>query len=381
MIEIKTDGVPDSMDEYAREEAENLANLPFAFKHIALMPDVHAGKGMPIGGVLATDGVVIPNAVGVDIGCGMCSVKTSVRIANLPSEILRKKIMRGIRRQIPLGRDHHKQRQDESYMPQDSRIGEMTIVSRKHISALRQIGTLGGGNHFIELQKCTDGYLWMMLHRGSRNLGKNVCDYYNGIAENSVNAKYTDMQLAYLYLDSHEAQHYLQEMEYCTAFAKANRKLMIERIKQVIGDVFPDVQFESEIDIAHNYASTEIHFGTEVVVHRKRAISARKDEIGIIPGSQGSHSYIVQGLGNEDSFHSSSHGAGRALSRSAAFYDLSLEEEIARLDRLNVVHGVRFKKDLEEATGAYKDISKVMANQQDLAKPIVELFPIAVIKA
>ena len=370
----------DSMDDFARKEVENLVSLPFAFKHIALMPDVHAGKGMPIGTVLATENVVIPNAVGVDIGCGMCLLRTSIKVEDVTTEVLRKKIMRGIRKQIPLGRNHHRQRQDESFMPKQFDIDNMTIVKRQYLAALKQIGTLGGGNHFIELQKCPDGYFWVMIHSGSRNLGKKVCDFYNEIAEKYVDEKYVDMQLAYLHTDNEFAQQYWNEMEYCIAFAKENRNLMMSRVKDVLTDVFLDVQFNI-LDISHNYAAKEMHFGKEVIVHRKGAIRAYKDDMGIIPGSQGSNSYVVKGLGNADSFCSSSHGAGRALSRTDAINTLSLEDEITRLNKLNIVHSVRFKGDLEEATGAYKDIGKVMDNQKDLVKPVMELFPIAVIKA
>lgn len=387
--EVQTDGLPlkmwvDTLDQFAWEEANNLASLPFAFRHIALMPDAHAGKGMPIGGVLATKNVVVPNAVGVDIGCGMCAVKTDIKTEMLTPEILRKQIMRGIRKCIPLGREHHKQRQDECFMPQSFDIEQTVISKRKYLSALKQIGTLGGGNHFIELQKDNEEYLWIMIHSGSRNLGREVGEYYNQKAE-SLNRKWhskvpPEMHLAFLPMHCTEAQQYWTEMEYCVAFAHANRQLMMERIKEVITNSFQNATFNSMINIAHNYAAKETHFEEQVIVHRKGAVHAGYEEIGIIPGSQGTNSYIVKGLGNPDSFCSSSHGAGRALSRSEAFYTLSLEEEKAHLDSLGIIHAVRFKQDLEEATGAYKDIQKVMKNQQDLVTPIVKLSPIAVIK-
>ena len=160
------------LDAHAWEEVNNLTTLPFLFHHLALMPDAHGGKGMPIGGVLATKGVVIPNAVGVDIGCGMCAVKTNIQVEEISQEVLRKKIMRGIRKRIPLGMEHHKTAQGEEYMPAGFDTDNMTVVKRQLASAQKQVGTLGGGNHFIELQRCNDGYLWIMLHSGSRNLGK-----------------------------------------------------------------------------------------------------------------------------------------------------------------------------------------------------------------
>ena len=171
------------LDQHAVQEVENLCKLPFVFKHIALMPDAHGGKGMPIGGVLATKGVVVPNAVGVDIGCGMCAVKTNVKVADITQEVLRKKILRGIRKQIPLGRAHHKIAQPEEFMPQGHNLEATVVVARQQMSAMKQIGTLGGGNHFIELQRDEEGNLWIMIHSGSRNLGKQVGDYYNEKAE------------------------------------------------------------------------------------------------------------------------------------------------------------------------------------------------------
>ena len=339
---------------------------------------------MPIGGVLATKGVVIPNAVGVDIGCGMCAVKTSLKVAGIPSEVLRKQILRGIRKQIPLGFDHHKEAQDEACMPHGFDIDKMTVVKRQYVSATKQVGTLGGGNHFLELQKDTDGTLWIMIHSGSRNLGAQVGSYYNEKAKvlnkrwfSNVNP---DIDMAFLPMQSDEAHAYWDEMNYCIEFALCNRRLMMERICQTIGEVYPDAQFEPMINIAHNYAVWENHFDENCIVHRKGATRARVGEIGIIPGSQGTKSYIVEGLGNTDSFQSCSHGAGRAMSRTEAVRSLSLEDEVAKLEAQGIVHAIRGKNDLEEAAGAYKDIDEVMANQTDLVKIVTELSPVAVIK-
>ena len=372
------------VDAHAMKEIFNLSTLPFVFHHLAFMPDVHGGKGMPIGGVLATKGVVIPNAVGVDIGCGMCAVKTSLKVAGIPSEVLRKQILHGIRKQIPLGFDHHKEAQDEACMPQGFDIDKMTVVKRQYVSATKQVGTLGGGNHFLELQKDTDGTLWIMIHSGSRNLGAQVGSYYNEKAK-VLNKRWfsnvdPDIDMAFLPMQSDEAHAYWDEMNYCIEFALCNRKLMMERICQTIGEVYPDVQFEPMINIAHNYAVWENHFDENCIVHRKGATRARVGEIGIIPGSQGTKSYIVEGLGNVDSFQSCSHGAGRAMSRTEAVRSLSLEAEVAKLEVQGIVHAIRGQKDLEEAAGAYKDIDEVMANQTDLVKIVTELSPVAVIK-
>ena len=389
MYEIELNGTPIKIwakyvDAHAMKEIVNLSTLPFVFHHLAFMPDVHGGKGMPIGGVLATRGVVIPNAVGVDIGCGMCAVKTSLKVADIPSEVLRKQILRGIRKQIPLGFDHHKSAQDEAFMPQGFDIDKMTVVQRQYVSATKQVGTLGGGNHFLELQKDAAGTLWIMIHSGSRNLGAQVGNFYNEKAKVLNKRWYSqvpvDIDMAFLPMQSDEAHAYWDEMLYCVAFALCNRRLMMDRICQVIGDIFPDAQFEPMINIAHNYAAWENHFEENVIVHRKGATRARVGEIGIIPGSQGTKSYIVEGLGNPDSFLSCSHGAGRAMSRSEAVRSLSLEDEVARLEAQGIVHAIRGQKDLEEAAGAYKDIDEVMACQEDLVRIVTELSPVAVIK-
>lgn len=372
------------VDAHAMKEIFNLSTLPFVFHHLAFMPDVHGGKGMPIEGVLATKGVVIPNAVGVDIGCGMCAVKTSLKVADIPSEVLRKQILRGIRKQIPLGFDYHKEAQDEAFMPQGFDIDKMTIVKRQYASAKKQVGTLGGGNHFLELQKDTEGTLWVMIHSGSRNLGAQVGSYYNEKAK-VLNKRWfsnvdPDIDMAFLPMQTAEAHAYWDEMNYCIDFALCNRRLMMERICQTIGDVYPDVGYEPMFNIAHNYAVWENHFDEKCIVHRKGATRARMGEIGIIPGSQGIKSYIVEGLGNVDSFQSCSHGAGRAMSRTEAVRSLSLEAEVAKLEAQGIVHAIRGQKDLEEAAGAYKDIDEAMANQTDLVKIVTELSPVAVIK-
>ena len=260
----------------------------------------------------------------------------------------------------------------------------MTVVKRQYVSATKQVGTLGGGNHFLELQKDTDGTLWIMIHSGSRNLGAQVGSYYNEKAK-VLNKRWfsninPDIDMAFLPMQSDEAHAYWDEMNYCIEFALCNRRLMMERICQTIGEVYPDAQFEPMINIAHNYAVWENHFDENCIVHRKGATRARVGEIGIIPGSQGTKSYIVEGLGNTDSFQSCSHGAGRAMSRTEAVRSLSLEDEVAKLEAQGIVHAIRSKKDLEEAAGAYKDIDEVMANQTDLVKIVTELSPVAVIK-
>lgn len=372
------------VEESAMRQIENLTTLPFLHHHLAIMPDVHAGMGMPIGGVLACDGAVIPNAVGVDIGCGMCAVKTNWKMEDLPPHVIRKEIMKGIRARIPLGIEHHKEAQDAKYLPQGHDIDKMEIVKRRQHSILHEVGTLGGGNHFIELQKDEEGNLWIMIHSGSRNLGKQVGDYYNKIAA-SLNEKWhsvvsPEIRLPFLPHGTREFGAYWNEMKYCIDFALCNRRLMMERIQEVIADSLKGIEFEPMINIAHNYAAFEHHFGKDVIVHRKGATLAREGVIGIIPGSQGTASYIVEGLGNPDSFCSCSHGAGRVLSRKAAIKTLDMNAEVRNLEAKGIIHAIRCQDDMQEASGAYKDIDTVIANESDLVKLKTKLLPIAVIK-
>lgn len=372
------------IDDFAREQIQNLASLPFVYHHIALMPDCHGGMGMPIGGVLPTKDAVIPNAVGVDIGCGMCAVKTNIRTRRLTKKLLRDVIMKGIRERIPLGMDHHEEMQDEKYLPTGFDLDKLQVVKNHYKSIHHQVGTLGGGNHFIELQRDEKGWLWIMIHSGSRNLGKQVGDFYNKRAKWFNELYYSKVEsnilLPFLPLKTHEFKNYWDEMNYCVAFAKCNRYLMMERIKEVIADALPQAEFEPTIDIAHNYAAWENHFGKNCIVHRKGAVRAREGEIGIIPGSQGTNSYIVEGLGNPDSFMSSSHGAGRLMSRTQAIKILNLEDEIKKMDAKGIIHGMQKQSDLDEAASAYKDIDQVIALESDLVKVKTKLEPIAVIK-
>ncbi len=369
----------EDMEQGALDQAFNLANLPFAFRHVAIMPDSHQGYGMPIGGVLATDKMIIPNAVGVDIGCGMCAVRTT--LTEIDTDKL-KSIMGEIRRVIPVGFKKHKESQGSELMP-SPRDEALEIVVREYENALKSLGTLGGGNHFIEIQKGNDGFIWIMIHSGSRNFGLKVASHYNKLAI-ELNEKWgvavpKEWQLAYLPLDSDEGQSYATEMSYCVDYAFANRKLMMKRVKEIFSDKL-GAKFDEMINIAHNYATLENHFGKNVWIHRKGATSARDGEIGIIPGSQGTKSYIIEGKGERESFTSCSHGAGRKMSRTKAKQELDLEEEVKKMNDKGIIHGMRSTGDLDEASSAYKDIDVVMANQEDLVDIIVELEPLAVIK-
>jgi len=371
----------DDMEEGALAQAKNLANLPFLHKWVAIMPDSHQGYGMPIGGVIATEGVIIPNAVGVDIGCGMSVIKLPLTVEEISSEL--EYIVGRIRETIPVGFNRHEEMQGESWMP-DKDISDTWIIKDQYESARTQVGTLGGGNHFIELQADENDIVHLMIHSGSRNLGYKVAKHYNDLAKKMNALWFTSVpkehDLAFLPIGTKEAGKYIEEMKYCVEFAKCNREHMSGHILSILMDFFGNKEFSlsSEINIAHNYATMENHFGKNVWVHRKGATSAKEGELGIIPGSQGTKSYIVRGKGNKDSFMSCSHGAGRTMGRKQAKRELNLEEEQAKLE--GILHSVRGVNDLDEATGAYKDINVVMGNQVDLVDIVTELRPLAVVK-
>jgi tRNA-splicing ligase RtcB len=378
---IKTERIPinlwlDDIEDGALNQAKDIANLPVSFSHIAIMPDSHQGYGMPIGGVLAAENAIIPNAVGVDIGCGMCSLRTN------QEEIDRsqlKSIMGAIRRTVPVGFSHHEKKQDEKWMPE--LIGELPVVQQEYESALAQVGTLGGGNHFIEIQKGSDGFIWIMIHSGSRNIGYTAAKKYNEMAKKmNEGRENVPKDLAFFHEDTKEFSLYMNEMNYCIEFALANRKLMMERVKDAFADEISGVEFSDFINKPHNFASHETHFGKDVVVHRKGATRARKGELGMIPGSQGAPSFIVKGKGQPQAFESCSHGAGRIMSRTKAKKTLSLKEETKSLEEKGILHAIRHKSDLDEAPGSYKNIRDVMNNQADLVDIVIELQPLAVIK-
>lgn len=362
------------IEEGALLQAQNLSNLPFAFKYIAIMADAHEGYGMPIGGVLACKGMIIPNAVGVDIGCGVTAAKTDIK------EISRESVKEIINRAykiIPAGFSHHKKPQDwEGF----KRFPDTKVFNKEFNSARCQIGTLGGGNHFCSIEKGSDGHIWLMVHSGSRNLGYKVANYYNKIAK-KINEKTNliprNYDLAPLEIDSELGREYFHAMNYCLEFAKANREMLFDSFYGIFQEVTSSKKILQKIDIHHNYAAVETHYGQEVVLHRKGATSARKLELGIIPGSMGTSSYIVEGLGNPESFMSCSHGAGRVIGRNEA--NRLFTEEMAN----KAMEGIVFKGwkgDYSEAPMAYKDIEEVMNNQKDLIKPLVKLSPLGVMK-
>lgn len=383
---INTEKIPiktwdDNSDEKTLEQARELANMPFAFSHIALMADSHMGYGMPIGGVIATHNVVIPNAVGVDIGCGMKARKTN--ITELDKETLRK-ILNQIQRDIPTGFNHQNKPQEisEELMDMTKQLSYDNVAYRRIVNEMpSQMGTLGGGNHFIELQNGDDGHIWIMLHSGSRGIGKMTCDIYNKMAEdlNSQWYAHKAKELAFLPADSAQGMEYLQAMRIGMKFAEENRLHMLEKVTEAIAKFVPDMKVEEAIDTHHNYASMENHYGKNVLVHRKGAVRA----VGkvIIPGSMGTYSYIAEGLQNPSSFWSCSHGAGRRMGRKEAVRQLNAQDVLKDMVNKDIeLYKIKKGDVAEEAWQAYKDIDEVMHNQSDLVKPLVKLRPIGVMK-
>lgn len=389
----------EAVGEKCIEQAEHLAKLPFAHKWIALMPDTHAGKGMPIGGVIACEDAVIPNAVGVDIGCGMAYVQTDIPVELLRGTItgsgnLVQTICGDILRNVPTGTKGHSKPQPSEVLDRANAELDLYEADPELIPNIQagyyQAGTLGGGNHFIEIQQDDNGMCGIMLHSGSRHFGNIVGQYFNHIAH-ELNDKWfskvpSEWNLPFLPVDTDEGQRYLTWMKLCMDYAFENRALMMQNVKEIFTKhiekhtgIVPT--FSDEINCHHNYAAIENHFGKDVWVHRKGAIRAGEGEMGIIPGAMGSYSYIVRGKGNPASFMSSSHGAGRAYSRTAAKETFSVESVMVDLKEQNVVLAKNKKGDVaEEARFAYKDINDVMANQIDLTEPVKRLFTVGVIK-
>ncbi|MFA4945508.1 MAG: RtcB family protein [Lentisphaeria bacterium] len=383
-------------EEGALRQVANLANHPMLFRQVALMPDCHVGYGMPIGGVIACADAIIPNAVGVDIGCGMGAVQTDCPAAAItPRQVAA--ILEGVRRGVPLGEGHAHNR-PQAWDGLDARAGDWPggIDRGGWELAYRNLGTLGGGNHFIELQRGDDGLAWLMVHSGSRNLGLRIANHYHRLAlrlNEQCRAFIPDKELAYLPVDTAEGQAYIRDMQFALEYARENRRRIMAVFKAAVAHVLRGVQFTREVNIHHNYAAFETHFGRQAWIHRKGATSAQAGETGIIPGSMGTASYIVEGLGNPDSFRSCSHGAGRTMGRLEACRRLSkaeCDQAMAGIvfDGWKPAHG-RFGRgparggggyDLEEAPQAYKDIEEVLAAELDLVKPLVRLLPLGVLK-
>lgn len=387
------------VDAGCMEQAIHLSQLPFVHKWVALMPDTHQGMGMPIGGVLATKGVIIPNAVGVDIGCGMAFVPTDI-----PARLLRETetgsgsllhgVIGDILRNIPVGFAHHRKPQPCGTL--DRALAESHLYARQpdllpEIEAgYTQVGTLGGGNHFIELQEDDDGLLGIMIHSGSRHFGLKICNHFHEQARMENRRWHStvpdDWRLAFLAVDSQPGEDYIRWMNLAMDFAHENRASMMRATRDILDRHLDkalglSAAYGEEINCHHNYAALEHHYGEDVWVHRKGATRAQAGEMAVIPGAMGAYSYVVEGLGNEESFCTSSHGAGRQYSRKGAIATFPCEDVMNDLKARGVVLGKHNKKDVaEECRFAYKDIDMVMANQTDLVRPVRRLRTIGVVK-
>lgn len=390
------------LEDGALKQAMNLARHPMVVEHVALMPDAHVGYGMPIGGVIGTSGAIIPNAVGVDIGCGMGALRTNLQAESLNDRKILRAICEEIKVRVPVGEGHARRSPQDwdgfSQWADNLPTKDGSAVYPAWFSKGRadldacNLGTLGGGNHFIEIQKSDSGEVWLMLHSGSRNLGYRIADHYHKLAlalNQDMGVVLPDPELSYLPLDHEVAQFYIRDMNHALAYAAENRRIMMHHVKKALAEYCGQVEFLEEVNIHHNYAALERHGDRDLWIHRKGATSARLGETGIIPGSMGTASYIVEGLGNPASFNSCSHGAGRKMGRAAACRnlkqedcDLAMEGVVHDRWRSSEIRGADKKKlpDLSESPLAYKDIDAVIEAELDLIRPKVKLRPLAVVK-
>ncbi len=377
-VDVQLWTAADEVEQGALNQLRNIAALPWVFHHVAAMPDVHYGKGATVGSVIAMKDAVSPAAVGVDIGCGMAAVRTNLTAEDLPDSL--KALRRDVEQAIPVGFEAHKEplRRTKRLALWDSFDRLDKRVHRRIGKAHRQVGTLGGGNHFIELCLDTTGGVWLMLHSGSRNIGKELADIHISIAKRLAhNQDLPDRDLAVFLAGTDEMAAYRHDLFWAQSYARENREAMLELFKTVIKRRFPKARFDEAISCHHNYVAEETHFGEEVLVTRKGAIRAGVGDMGIIPGSMGARSFIVRGLGNPDSFESASHGAGRRMSRTAAKKKFTVDDLRAQTE------GVECRKDggvIDEIPAAYKDIQQVMDNQRDLVEIVAELRQVMCIK-
>ncbi|GAB2742886.1 RtcB family protein [Amycolatopsis magusensis] len=378
---------PRSVEEQAMRQLHNVANLPWVHG-VAVMPDVHYGKGATVGSVIAMRDAVSPAAVGVDIGCGMSAVRTSLTAADLPDDL--GKLRRRIESAVPVGFGMHRNPVNPArvhgvggWSEFWNRFGELHAgVQDLRERAHRQVGSLGGGNHFIEVcleqGGADEGRVWLMLHSGSRNIGKELAERHMGVARKLPhNADLPDRDLAVFVAGTPEMQAYRRDLFWAQDYAARNRATMVALVKQALKDEVPQTTFDDAISCHHNYVSEETYDGVELLVTRKGAIRAGSGDLGIIPGSMGTGSYIVRGLGNADSFQSASHGAGRRMSRTKAKKLYTAADLAAQTD------GVECRKDsgvVDEIPAAYKDIDSVIAAQSDLVEVVAHLKQVVCVK-
>ncbi|MFN2442155.1 MAG: RtcB family protein [Thermoanaerobaculia bacterium] len=392
-IKAWIEGVP--VEEAALQQLRNLARLPFLYRWVAAMPDVHFGIGATVGSVIATKKAIIPAAVGVDIGCGMMATRTTLRAGDLPDGL--EKIRSRIEAAVPHGRTDRGGKNDrgawrrppsEVERAWDALADRYKRISEKHPRVgrgndLNHLGTLGGGNHFIELCLDESDSVWVMLHSGSRGVGNRIGTYFIELAKQDArraNLNLPDANLAYFREGHRHFDDYVEAVHWAQEFATLNRQLMMSSVLQAIaaGDELPPFQSDLEVvNCHHNYVAVEKHYGEDVFVTRKGAVRARDNDLGIIPGSMGARSFIVRGRGNPESFHSCSHGAGRVMSRTEAKRRFTLE------DHARATAGIECRKDadvLDETPMAYKSIDAVMAAQKDLVEVVHTLRQVVCVK-
>jgi tRNA-splicing ligase RtcB len=375
----------EEVDSKVIAQLKNVAALPWVAHHVAVMADVHAGRGATVGSVIAMRGAVAPAAVGVDIGCGMAAVETSLRARDLPDDL--RSLRSAIERAIPVGMDAHDAAAWEGTTDELRADGAATMEGYASLAAqpkglgqrvARQAGTLGGGNHFIEVCLDTNDGVWLMLHSGSRHIGKLLADHHIEIAQRlGHNQAIADRDLAVFLAGTKAFEAYRRDLFWAQEYARFNRRVMLHLLSEVVRRFWPRVELRAPVSCHHNYVAEETHFGEALLVTRKGAIRAGRGELGIIPGSMGTKSFIVRGLGNPASFESASHGAGRRMSRGEArrrFTVADVREQTA---------GVECRKDpgvIDELPKAYKNIDHVMAQQQDLVEIVAELKQVVCVK-
>lgn len=390
-IKAWIEGVP--VEPEAEAQLHRIAAMPFIYRHVAVMPDVHLGKGATVGSVIPTRGAIIPAAVGVDIGCGMMAQKLSLTAEDLPDNLAH--IRSEIERAVPHGRTSHDGRVDRGSwgdIPaapaqywRDLAAGYEAILDKhpkaRNKNAAHHLGTLGTGNHFIEICLDESDHVWVMLHSGSRGAGNTIGQYFINKAKEEMQRHFIhlpDTDLAYLVEGSPLLDDYVQAVGWAQDYAWINRQLMMSSTLRVLGRHLPPFKLgETAVNCHHNYIDREHHFGENVWVTRKGAVRVREGQLGIIPGSMGARSFIVRGKGNPESFCSCSHGAGRRMSRTQAQKNFSIEDHIA------ATHGIECRKDsdvIDETPMAYKDIDAVMAAQADLVEVVHTLKQVVCVK-
>lgn len=379
----------EDIEHEAYQQLINIAQLPFIHSHVAAMPDVHFGKGATVGSVIPCKGAIIPAAVGVDIGCGMNALRLSIKADDLPDNL--RAIRSCIEASIPVGFDMHKSDKAKASTIRALSVGLdkllhqhpklLKMQKKPYQTWVRQLGTLGGGNHFIELCLDENDDVWVMLHSGSRGVGNIIGQYFIRLAQKDMERhvhSLPDKDLAYFTEGAEHFDHYVEAVHWAQDYAMDNRREMMRLILDALKKKLPKFGVTKEaINCHHNYVAMENHFGENVYITRKGAISAAEGELGIIPGSMGAKSYIVKGKGNPQSFCSCSHGAGRRMSRGKA------KRHFSEQDLESQTRGIECRKDkgvLDEIPGAYKDIDQVMANQEDLVTVVHTLRQIVCVK-